>query len=178
MLLLQRLNDRSKSVANRLLSDLGLARAGRDIGRVFPDARGKSNSDALIILMSIAVNEMMDIPEGKRKDATAGAAKTSWGDGIRKTGCYRRRGSAEDSDGNQSEERVGAGAESGARRDITNGTQQKDRDREREEARTFGINRRDHQIGKGEKGGCYLWIFRGGKKELLRLVLAGHPAEG
>jgi DNA repair protein RadD len=65
----KRLDERSKSVANRLLGDLGLARAGRDIGKLFPDVRGKANSAALIILMHIAVNEAMDIPEGKRKQA-------------------------------------------------------------------------------------------------------------
>ena len=65
----KRLDERTKSVANRLLSDLGLARAGRDIGKLFPDVRGKANSAALIILMHIAVNEAMDIPEGKRKQA-------------------------------------------------------------------------------------------------------------
>jgi hypothetical protein len=50
-----------------------------NIGRVFPDARGKANSDALIILMTIAVNEMMDIPEGKRKDATAAKLRDAYG---------------------------------------------------------------------------------------------------
>jgi hypothetical protein len=65
----KRLDERTKSVANRLLSDLGLARAGRDVGKLFPDVRGKANSAALIILMHIAVNEAMDIPEGKRKQA-------------------------------------------------------------------------------------------------------------
>jgi hypothetical protein len=64
----KRLYERTKSVANRLLHDLGLARAGRDIGRVFADARGKGNSDALIILMNLEVNAAMDIPEGRRKD--------------------------------------------------------------------------------------------------------------
>ena len=62
----KRLYERGKSVANRLLGDLGLARAGRDIGKVFPEARGKGNRDALIILMNVAVNEAMDIPDGER----------------------------------------------------------------------------------------------------------------
>lgn len=64
----RRLNERTKSVANRLLSDLGLGRAGRDIGKVFRDVRGKTNSNALIILMALEVNTFMGIPEGKRKD--------------------------------------------------------------------------------------------------------------
>jgi len=64
----KRLNERTRSVANRVLNDLKLARAGRDIGKVFQDARGKSNADALIILMAVEVNAFMGIPEGKRKD--------------------------------------------------------------------------------------------------------------
>jgi len=84
----KRLNDRTKSVANRLLSDLGLARAGRDIGRAFRDARGKANSDALIILMHVAVNETMDLPEGKRKQASPDKLREAYakldviGDGL------------------------------------------------------------------------------------------------
>ena len=67
----KRVNERSKSVTVRLLSDLGLSRPGREISRLFPtDARGKKNSDALIILMAIAVNEFMDIAEGKRKQVS------------------------------------------------------------------------------------------------------------
>jgi DNA repair protein RadD len=66
----KRLYERSKSVTPRLLSDLGISRPGREISKLFPrEVRGKSNSDAIIILMAIAVNEFMDIPDGKRKDA-------------------------------------------------------------------------------------------------------------
>lgn len=66
----KRLNERTRSVANRLLTDLGLGRSAREIGKVFRDARGKANCDALIILMAIEVNQAMDIPEGKRKQAS------------------------------------------------------------------------------------------------------------
>jgi hypothetical protein len=65
----ERLYDRAKSVANRLLRDLGLPRAGRQLGKASRDVRGKANHEALIILMNIAVNEHMGIPEGKRKSA-------------------------------------------------------------------------------------------------------------
>lgn len=65
----KRVAERSRSVANRLLTDLGLPRAGRNLGKVSQDVRGKTNSDALIILMNIAVNDYMGIPEGRRKDA-------------------------------------------------------------------------------------------------------------
>lgn len=85
----KRLYERTKSVANRLLNDLSLSRPGRDLGRVFQDARGKSNADALIILMNIAVNEAMDIPEGKRKTAPVEKLRDAYdrldaiGDGLR-----------------------------------------------------------------------------------------------
>jgi DNA repair protein RadD len=67
----KRLAERTRSVANRLLTDLGLPRAGRNLGRISQDVRGKANHEALIILMNIAVNAHMDIPEGKRKEAPA-----------------------------------------------------------------------------------------------------------
>lgn len=67
----KRLNERAKSVANRLLSDLNLPRAGRQIGRVMLDARGKNNNQALIILMAIEVNNSMGISDGQRKEVTS-----------------------------------------------------------------------------------------------------------
>jgi DNA repair protein RadD len=76
----KRLNERTKSVANGLLSDLGLARAGRDIGKVFQDARGRGNFDALIVLMHVAVNESMDIPEGKRRQVPAEKLRAAYED--------------------------------------------------------------------------------------------------
>lgn len=84
----KRLAERSRSVANRLLTDLGLGRAGRHLGKVSQDVRGKTNSDALIILMNIAVNEHMGIPEGRRKDAPLEKLKDAYdhldaiGDGL------------------------------------------------------------------------------------------------
>jgi superfamily II DNA or RNA helicase len=65
----KRLHERSRAVTPRLLQELGLSRNGRQLAKMFPqDARGKSNSDALIILMAIAVNDFMDVADGKRKD--------------------------------------------------------------------------------------------------------------
>lgn len=80
----KRLAERTRSVANRLLADLGVPRAGRQIGKVCPDARGKANHEALIILMNIAVNEHMDIPDGMRKEVPAQKLKDAFGqlDGI------------------------------------------------------------------------------------------------
>jgi superfamily II DNA or RNA helicase len=67
----KRLAERTRSVANRLLTDLGLARAGRNLGKVSQDVRGKANHQAVIILMNVAVNERMGIPEGRRKETPA-----------------------------------------------------------------------------------------------------------
>jgi DNA repair protein RadD len=75
----KRLDERTKSVANRVLKDIGLARAGRDIGRAFQDARGKGNADALIILMNVDVNAAMDLPEGRRKDASSEKLRDAYG---------------------------------------------------------------------------------------------------
>lgn len=67
----KRLAERTRSVANRLLSDLSLARAGRNLGKLSRDVQGKPNFEALIILMNIAVNDYMGIPEGRRKEVPA-----------------------------------------------------------------------------------------------------------
>ena len=79
VVLQKRLNERTNSVANRLLSDLGVSRQGREIGKHFADARMKPNREALIVLMNIAVNEAMGIPEGKRREATSNQLKDAFG---------------------------------------------------------------------------------------------------
>jgi len=84
----KRLAERTRSVANRLLADLGISRAGRNLGKIFQDVRGKANHEALIILMNIAVNERMGIPEGRRKETPAEKLKDAYdhldaiGDGL------------------------------------------------------------------------------------------------
>ena len=50
-----RLDSRSKSVHQRILNDLGLARAGFDISRGIKNARG-NNADALFILLNNEIN--------------------------------------------------------------------------------------------------------------------------
>jgi DNA repair protein RadD len=74
----KRLAERTRSVANRLLTDLGLARAGRHLSKISQDVRGKANHEALFILMNIAVNEHMEIPEGRRKDVPAEKLKDAY----------------------------------------------------------------------------------------------------
>jgi DNA repair protein RadD len=84
----KRLAERGKSVANRLLADLGLGRAARGLAKISQDVRGLPNHKAIIILMNIAVNEHMGIPEGRRKHASAEKLKDAFdhldaiGDGL------------------------------------------------------------------------------------------------
>jgi hypothetical protein len=84
----KRLAERGKSVGNRLLTDLGLGRAARGLGKISQDVRGMPNHKAIIILMNIAVNEHMGIPEGRRKEASAEKLKDAFdhldaiGDGL------------------------------------------------------------------------------------------------
>lgn len=64
----KRLDERSRSVANRVLHDLKLSMAGRDVSRAIPEAAGKKNREALYILMHRAVNEFLGIKPGTRND--------------------------------------------------------------------------------------------------------------
>ena len=57
-----RLDTRSKSVHQRILTDLGLARAGFDISRAVRAARG-NNADALFVLLNLEINNFV----GQRK---------------------------------------------------------------------------------------------------------------
>jgi excisionase family DNA binding protein len=53
-----RLDTRSKSVHQRILTDLGLARAGFDISRAIRKVRG-NNADALFVLLNREINEFV-----------------------------------------------------------------------------------------------------------------------
>ena len=63
----KRLNERSKSVANRVLQDLGLAPVGRQISNAVADVNG-TNLAAAISLMSRCVNEFLEIPKASRRE--------------------------------------------------------------------------------------------------------------
>lgn len=65
-----RLNERSRSVATRILQDLKLSPAGRDVGRVVPKARGMANRAALFKLMSADVNAALKIGSKHRNTPT------------------------------------------------------------------------------------------------------------
>ena len=53
-----RLDSRSKSIHQRILTDLGLARAGFDISRAIEKARG-NNADALFALLNDGINSFV-----------------------------------------------------------------------------------------------------------------------
>jgi DNA repair protein RadD len=61
-----RLDSRSKAVHQRVLTDLGLARAGFDISRAIKSARG-NNADALYVLLNIEINQFAG-QENKTRD--------------------------------------------------------------------------------------------------------------
>lgn len=66
----QRIADRPKSVAARILKDLKLAPRGPEIGRLLPEAKGAPNLVAAIRLMHSAINKRAGIAKGKRGEAT------------------------------------------------------------------------------------------------------------
>ncbi|MBX3193858.1 MAG: DEAD/DEAH box helicase family protein [Microbacteriaceae bacterium] len=66
-----RLAERSNSVVARVLQDLGLSRAGRDIARVGLGQGGGSNVQAVIRLLNREINEHLGIGSGARGTLTA-----------------------------------------------------------------------------------------------------------
>ena len=62
----KRLHERTNSVVNRVLRDLDLAFAGREVGRAFPAVRRKDNRTAVTQMLNTLVNERMGIGPGKR----------------------------------------------------------------------------------------------------------------
>lgn len=65
-----RLNERSKSVASRVLRELKLSPAGRDIGRADTRCRGLANRQALFKLMAVEVDEALGISSKQRNQPT------------------------------------------------------------------------------------------------------------
>ena len=66
-----RLNERTKAVANRVLVDLEFARIGRDVGAAVPSVRGKVNHLAVTMLMASAVNAALGVKSGQRSEPSA-----------------------------------------------------------------------------------------------------------
>lgn len=64
-----RLDRRSKSIHHRILTDLGLARAGFDISRAVREARG-NNADALYVMLNREINAFVGEPSSTRQEWT------------------------------------------------------------------------------------------------------------
>jgi len=86
----KRLADRPKSVAARILKDLGMAPAGFDIGRLLPEVKGTNNLVAAIRLVHNGINEKLGINKKERNKPSADEAETTMeeldaiGDSLRK----------------------------------------------------------------------------------------------
>ena len=74
----KRLNERTRSVANRVLSDLGFSPPGRDVGRYAQSVRGQSNRDAMIELMNRRVNQHIGIASKQRSTISADQAEDAY----------------------------------------------------------------------------------------------------
>lgn len=73
-----RLDERAKSVGARVLRDLGLAPAGRDVGQVVPSVRGRANRVAVIELLNRRINDFVGIDKGKRAEMTKEQAEKAF----------------------------------------------------------------------------------------------------
>ncbi|MCB9610423.1 MAG: DEAD/DEAH box helicase family protein [Polyangiaceae bacterium] len=68
-----RLDEREGSVVARILRDLSLSRAGRDVARALPKiGRGQANLPAVTRMLKRAVNEAIGIPSGSRRKPKSG----------------------------------------------------------------------------------------------------------
>ena len=73
----RRLNERSRSVAARVLQDLGLSPMGRQVGRAIKTVRGRDNQSATIELMNRRVNEYLGIDRAQRGKLSAEQAEAA-----------------------------------------------------------------------------------------------------
>ncbi|WP_419909536.1 DEAD/DEAH box helicase family protein [Hoeflea sp.] len=85
----KRLNERAKSVANRVLDDLGISPMGRDVGKAIKSVAGQANKDAMITLMNRRINEHIGIGAKERSKISAEQAEDAYaaldmiGDNVR-----------------------------------------------------------------------------------------------
>lgn len=92
-----RLQERSKSIANRVLKDLGYAVVGRHLSKLFPQYSGQPNLKVAICLMSIAVNDFLGIGKNDRNKISSSQAEEALsnldiiGDGLRDLITERRQ---------------------------------------------------------------------------------------
>lgn len=73
----KRLADRPKSVAARILKDLGMSPAAYDIGKLLSEVRGTNNRVAAIRLMQKGINDKIGIGTGERNTLTAAQTEDS-----------------------------------------------------------------------------------------------------
>ena len=71
------LADRPKAVAARVVKDLKLAPAGREVGRLIPEAKGTNNLISVLRLIQKSVNLQLGVKEMERNKATASAAEAT-----------------------------------------------------------------------------------------------------
>ena len=71
----KRLNERARSVAARVLQDLGLSPMGRELGRAIKTVRGRDNRSATFELMNRRVNEHLGIDRAQRGKISAEQAE-------------------------------------------------------------------------------------------------------
>jgi superfamily II DNA or RNA helicase len=73
-----RVDERAKSVAARVLKDLGLAPAGRDVGRAVTTVSGRPNRVAVIELLNRRINLFIGIDKGERAEMTKEQAEKAF----------------------------------------------------------------------------------------------------
>jgi len=71
----KRLNERAKSVANRILQELGFSSVGREIGQAIKQVRGQANRSAIIELMNKKINQHLGIGTKARGSISADQAE-------------------------------------------------------------------------------------------------------
>jgi len=67
----KRLPQRTNSVVARILKDLGLSPAGREVGKAIKSVAGRDNRAAVTAMMHSAVNDHLGIKSGQRKNPNA-----------------------------------------------------------------------------------------------------------
>lgn len=71
----RRLNERSRTVGNRVLNDLGYSLIGREVGKLNSTVAGRDNKTAIIEIMARAVNSYLNIDSNQRGDISADQAE-------------------------------------------------------------------------------------------------------
>lgn len=73
----KRLADRPKSVAARIIKDLGMSPRAFDVGKLLPEVKGSNNQVAAIRLIHKGVDERLGIKKGQRNEPSASEAEAT-----------------------------------------------------------------------------------------------------